>query len=72
MNTPRKNCGRNDCRFLIEAQSTTMLHNPVIGDPDPNTTNGRMRCLSCEKRWLFTQNYQGTQFTEIKAEVTND
>ncbi len=69
MITPRKNCPRNDCRFTIESQQTTCLYNPVVGGPDPNTTTGRMACISCQKKWDFIQTYQSTNFMEHKKDA---
>lgn len=69
MNKPNANCGRKDCSFAVDCAYSTMVH--YIG-PDQNTTSGRMSCLACNRKWFFVNNYEGTQFTELKLGAANE
>jgi len=57
------NCDRDDCRFVDEGSSSTLMWSPIVRDKCGNAVSGgnntvrkAIRCLSCGKLWISSAN----------------
>ena len=66
LQNPNPECVQENCRFVQDVQFTsTLAYTPIIYDKqgmiipveDPNETNGKVNCLTCQKVWNFKSKY---------------
>ena len=73
MLNPNRACDRKDCKFVYGATITTAMYFTPVYDkegnninPDGNITTGEVKCLTCNRAWTSSTQYDKTTFTEIE------
>lgn len=72
MKNPNPTCDK-ECRFSHGMTITTAMYFTPVYDkhgnnvnPDGNITSGEVKCLTCNKSWMSSTQYDKTTYTEIK------
>jgi hypothetical protein len=70
---PNPECPREDCKFSISPQMTTLVAYIPIYDkdgkninPDRNTTSFTVNCITCGKIWRGQSCLDKTTYEEVK------
>ena len=71
---PNPECQREDCRFRVAVEMTSLAYYAPVYDkhgnnvnPDGNVTQGELVCDSCKKEWTFRKQYGTIQFLEKQS-----
>lgn len=77
IDVPDKNCS-NNCVFVEKPEARTCMYFQPIYDksgininPDRNTTMGTMRCITCNRKWVYKERCGETSYEEVTPDLTS-